>query len=98
MYSQSSYDLHLSSLTRDGGQRLDADDSLYDDTRRTSYVEIVQHFDDLVEPIGFADGELPGGRIVVAGCSTTGSSTTESSDASSFIELQRTCGTAEAGM
>ena len=50
IYSQSAYDLHLSSLTRDGGQRLANDDSLYDETRRTSYDEIAQHFDDLVDP------------------------------------------------
>ena len=50
IYSQSSYDLRLNSLTRDGGQRLADDDSLYDDTNRTSYGEIVQNIGDLVEP------------------------------------------------
>ena len=50
IYSQSSYDLHMSALTRDGGQRLAGDDSLYDFTRRTSYDEIAQHMDDIVEP------------------------------------------------
>lgn len=50
LFSQSSYDLHLAALTRDGGQRLSDDDSLYDQTRRTSYDEIKEHFDDLVEP------------------------------------------------
>jgi len=50
LHSQSSYDLVLHALTRDGGQRLDNDDSLYDETRRTSYGDIAQHFDDLVEP------------------------------------------------
>ncbi|MDE2111684.1 MAG: YjbH domain-containing protein [Alphaproteobacteria bacterium] len=50
IYSQSSYDLRLASLTRDGGQRLAGDDSLYEETRRTSDGEIAQHFDDLVEP------------------------------------------------
>jgi hypothetical protein len=50
LFSQSTYDLHLSSLTRDGGQRLENDDSLYEETRRTSYGEIAQHFDDFVEP------------------------------------------------
>ncbi len=49
-YSQSSYDLYLHSLTRDGGQRLQGDDSLYDETRGTSYGEIAQHLDDIVEP------------------------------------------------
>jgi hypothetical protein len=50
LYSQSSYDLVLHSLTRDGGQRLENDDSLYEETRRTSYGEIAQHIDDIVEP------------------------------------------------
>ncbi len=50
LYSQSAYDLHLSSLTRDGGQRLAGDDSLYQDTRRTSYGETAQDFDDLIDP------------------------------------------------
>ena len=50
IHSQSSYDLRLNSLTRDGGQRLAGDNSLYDDTSRTSYGEIVQNFGELVEP------------------------------------------------
>lgn len=50
IYSQSSYNLRLASLTRDGGQRLAGDDSLYEETRRTSDGEIAQHFDDFVEP------------------------------------------------
>ena len=50
IYSQSSYNLRLASLTRDGGQRLSGDDSLYEETRRTSDGEIAQHFDDFVEP------------------------------------------------
>ncbi|MDE2135351.1 MAG: YjbH domain-containing protein [Alphaproteobacteria bacterium] len=50
LYSQSVYDLHLSALTRDGGQRLGGDDSLYADTRETSYGEIAEHFDELIEP------------------------------------------------
>ena len=50
IYSQSSFDLTMHSLTRDGGQRLSGDDSLYDDTRRTSYGEIADHLDDVVEP------------------------------------------------
>ena len=48
--SQSAYELRLNSLTRDGGQRLLSDDFLYDETRRTSYGEIAQHVDDIVEP------------------------------------------------
>ncbi|HEX3675098.1 MAG TPA: YjbH domain-containing protein [Rhizomicrobium sp.] len=47
--TQSSYDLDLRPLTRDGGQRLENDDSLYDTTRRTSYGEIYNH----VEEIGY---------------------------------------------
>ncbi len=50
IFSQSAYDLHLASLTRDGGQRLAGDDSLYDQTQRISDDEIKEHFDDLVEP------------------------------------------------
>lgn len=50
VYSQSSFDLTMHSLTRDGGQRLSGDDSLYDDTRRTSYGEIADHLDNVVEP------------------------------------------------
>ncbi|HEY0282763.1 MAG TPA: YjbH domain-containing protein [Rhizomicrobium sp.] len=50
IHSQSSYNLHLNSLTRDGGQRLNTDNSLYRELDRTSYGEIVQHLDDIVEP------------------------------------------------
>jgi hypothetical protein len=50
IYSQSAFDLHLGSLTRDGGQRLAGDDSLYDETRRTSYGDITENLDALVEP------------------------------------------------
>jgi hypothetical protein len=50
VHSQTSYNLHLNSLTRDGGQRLNTDDSLYGDTNRTSYGEISAHLDDIVEP------------------------------------------------
>jgi hypothetical protein len=48
--SQSSYSLDLRPLTRDGGQRLANDDSLYDETRRTSYGEIYNHIDDIGYP------------------------------------------------
>lgn len=41
--TQSSYDLTLRPLTRDGGQRLDGDDSLYRETERTSFGEITGH-------------------------------------------------------
>lgn len=50
IYSQSSYDLILHALTRDGGQRLYDDDSLYEETRGTSYDDLTQHLDDIVEP------------------------------------------------
>ena len=50
LFSQSAYNLRLSALTRDGGQRLENDDSLYWTTRGTSYGEISEHFDDLVDP------------------------------------------------
>lgn len=50
IWSQSSYDLHLSSLTRDGGQRLGGDDSLYALTNGSSYGEITDHLGDIVEP------------------------------------------------
>lgn len=48
--TQSEYDLTLSPLTRDGGQRLDNDDSLYEQTRRTSYDEISGHLDEIGNP------------------------------------------------
>lgn len=49
-YTQSSYDLVLRSLTRDGGQRLDGDDSLYDETRMSGYGEVSRRLDQVVEP------------------------------------------------
>ncbi len=49
-YSQSAYNLTLRSLTRDGGQRLDGDDSLYDETLATSYGEILGQSDDVIAP------------------------------------------------
>ncbi|HXC56353.1 MAG TPA: YjbH domain-containing protein [Rhizomicrobium sp.] len=49
-YSQSSYDLDLRSLTRDGGQRLEQDDSLFEDTRATSYGEVLGHIDEITAP------------------------------------------------
>jgi Exopolysaccharide biosynthesis protein YbjH len=50
IYSQSSYDLRLASLTRDGGQRLAGDDSLYGLTRGTSYGDISDHIDEIINP------------------------------------------------
>lgn len=50
IHSKSAYDLRLPSLTRDGGQRLLNDDTLYQQTLETSYGEISGHMDDVVEP------------------------------------------------
>ena len=49
-YTRSSYDLHLRSLTRDGGQRLDDDDRLFEETRPTSYGELNGHIDEITAP------------------------------------------------
>jgi len=48
--SQSSYDLHLASLTRDGGQRLAGDDVLYQMTRGADFSEISDHLNQVVAP------------------------------------------------
>ena len=48
--SQSSIDAILRSLTRDGGQRLDSDDSLFRETYSTSYGEVSTHVDDITSP------------------------------------------------
>jgi hypothetical protein len=50
IYSQSTADLTLRSLTRDGGQRIDDDDSLFDETLSTSYGQILDRFDDITKP------------------------------------------------
>jgi hypothetical protein len=50
LYTQSVFDDTLRSLTRDGGQRLDNDDSLYGETRSTSYGEISESLGDIVSP------------------------------------------------
>jgi hypothetical protein len=50
IHTQSAANLDFSPLTRDGGQRLNNDDSLYDETRRTSYGEIDRHINDIVSP------------------------------------------------
>jgi hypothetical protein len=50
IHSQSSYDMHMSSLTRDGGQRLGGDDSLFETTRQASYGELQRHQNDVIEP------------------------------------------------
>lgn len=49
-YSASDYSFTLRSLTRDGGQRLDGDNSLYKDLRASSYGEVVDHIDDVTAP------------------------------------------------
>jgi exopolysaccharide biosynthesis protein YbjH len=49
-YTASEYDINLRSLIRDGGQRLDNDDSLFRETRQTSYGEVMDHVDDIVAP------------------------------------------------
>ena len=48
--SQSEYRLTLSSLIRDGGQRLVGDDSLYDETRRTGFNDLMDHRSQIVVP------------------------------------------------
>ena len=48
--TQSSYNLTLRPLTRDGGQRLEGDDSLYGETERTSYDEITAHESSIAYP------------------------------------------------
>jgi hypothetical protein len=42
--------MNIESLTRDGGQRLEYDDSLYQETDRTSFDEISEHRDNIVTP------------------------------------------------
>jgi hypothetical protein len=48
--TQSAANLSFRPLTRDGGQRLEGDDSIYDETRRTSYGQIDEHLNELVSP------------------------------------------------
>jgi len=50
IWSQSAYDMHLASLTRDGGQRLVADDSLYDLVRVNNDSDNKDHINEFVEP------------------------------------------------
>jgi hypothetical protein len=50
IHTQSEANLDFRPLTRDGGQRLDNDDSLYNETRRQSYGEIDAHINDIVSP------------------------------------------------
>jgi hypothetical protein len=46
----SPYDMTLRPLTRDGGQRLEGDDSLFQETQSTSYGDLVQNLEDIVTP------------------------------------------------
>ena len=48
--SQKQLNIDLRPLTRDGGQRLLGDTSLYEDTRRSSEGEILNHLDDFLIP------------------------------------------------
>lgn len=50
IFSQSSGDMQMHSLVRNGGQRLVGDDALYADTRRTSADDIYDHIDDILAP------------------------------------------------
>ncbi|HVP83430.1 MAG TPA: YjbH domain-containing protein [Rhizomicrobium sp.] len=50
IHSQSAYTLTLRPLERDGGQRLDGDDSLYEETRKTGYGAFAHHLDDIPNP------------------------------------------------
>jgi len=50
VHTQSAYHLVLRPLQRDGGQRLDNDDSLYEETSRTSYGAFAQHLNDIPNP------------------------------------------------
>jgi hypothetical protein len=50
VFTQSAYNMNLRSLTRDGGQRLAGDDSLYYVTRSDSYNDINARLQDLVSP------------------------------------------------
>jgi hypothetical protein len=50
IHSQSAYSLVLRPLQRDGGQRLDNDDSLYEETLRTGYGAFARHLDDIPNP------------------------------------------------
>jgi len=47
---RSHFDVMLNPLLRDGGQRLVGEESLYDDTRMSSYGEVFRGLDQIVEP------------------------------------------------
>ncbi|MBV8799768.1 MAG: YjbH domain-containing protein [Alphaproteobacteria bacterium] len=48
--TQSQANLDFRPLSRDGGQRLIGDDSLYDETTRFSYGELDRHLDEIISP------------------------------------------------
>jgi hypothetical protein len=48
--SQSEFDVNLRPVTRDGGQMLDPEQVLYDETRRTSYGDFLSHADEIASP------------------------------------------------
>ena len=48
--SQTEYDTVLRPVTRDGGQMLDGEQTLYEDTRRTSFSEILANDEKIVNP------------------------------------------------
>ncbi|MBL6613018.1 MAG: YjbH domain-containing protein [Reyranella sp.] len=50
IFSQSNIDMRIQSLTRDGGARLEDDDSLYDETYSTSYGAIESNAESVVAP------------------------------------------------
>jgi hypothetical protein len=50
IYTTSTKTTVLHSLTRDGGQRLNNDDPLYQETRDASYGELLDHIDQMTEP------------------------------------------------
>jgi hypothetical protein len=50
VFSRSSYDFVMHALTRDGGQRLEGDASLYRETREAGYGATAEHPDDIVAP------------------------------------------------
>lgn len=49
-HTQSTYDLLLRSFANDGGQRLRGDNSLFEDTRASSYGEVLEHVDEMTAP------------------------------------------------
>ena len=49
-YTATSHTTILHSLSRDGGQRLDGDNSLYQETRSASYGELSSHIDNIAAP------------------------------------------------